>query len=274
MESNETESFGTRFARDIDFGRFRFLANEILSFKARLLRGLYIWMFHDSTISLSVRVDSKDIARLWREILSRVYKENARCTASYQISVSAFPFTLSHLCFFLSVCPLPLYRSSPSLDISDSKHNSNPGGLYACRGNSSVATRSSSLIEISYPLTYLSTEPPLPDMLGWRVYPNVQHPKLLPTAPGVRPLHPGRHLSSVCRAYRWVLRKIVYGKNDSFWRLLGGLTHGLTPRNGAYTKQQKYLESCKRSRKSEGKFTERKEVCEVRRYCTYLSAKC
>lgn len=28
----------------------------------------------------------------------------------------------------------------PALDISDSKHNSNPGGLYARRGNSSVAT--------------------------------------------------------------------------------------------------------------------------------------
>lgn len=31
----------------------------------------------------------------------------------------------------------------------------------------------------------------------------------------------------------------------------------------------KYLKSCERSRESEGKFTVPKEVCEVRRYCTY-----
>lgn len=117
---------------------------------------------------------------------------------SYQISVSTLP-TLFHpsspsLCLslslpllhLLSLPPFPtrlrfapsraaLHALLPSLDISDSKHNSNPGGLYARWGNSSVATQSSSLIEISYPLTYLPAKPHLG--CARLVHSNVRHPE-------------------------------------------------------------------------------------------------
>lgn len=115
-----------------------------------------------SIFSMSVRRYS---GAIWQEILSRVYKENARCSSLlpdlclllFLLLLRSSPGSVS---LFFSHAALALCALLPSLDISDSKHNSNPGGLYARRGNSSVATRSSSLIEISYPLTYLLNPSP------------------------------------------------------------------------------------------------------------------
>jgi len=73
------------------------------------------------------------------------------CLLLFLLLVSALPPDLRFA--LLLARRRPLRALLPPLDISGSEHNSNPGGLYARRGNSSVATRSGGLIEISYPLT-------------------------------------------------------------------------------------------------------------------------
>lgn len=218
------------------------------------------WAVFGCTSSLSSLYLCKGIARVWQEILSRVYKENARCSLLLDFclcSSFSFPVTVSLFSY------AAFHALLPSLDISDSKHNSNPGGLYARRGNSSVATQSSTLIEISYPLTYLPNPPPRICLAS-----SPEHPtsRILPTA-GVS--HYTSPASSLLRLQhlRSVLWKTVYGRNGPFPDDYSeAVRNGLTPRNAC----AKYLESCERSRESEGKFTVPKEVCEVRRYCTYL----
>lgn len=50
------------------------------------------WAVFGCTSGLSSLYLREGTARIWREILSRVYKENARCNLLPEISVSTLPF--------------------------------------------------------------------------------------------------------------------------------------------------------------------------------------
>lgn len=149
---------------------------------------------------------------------------------SYQISVSTLPFPRPSRRRVSLHSHVALHALLPPLDISDSKHNSNPGGLYARRGNSSVATQSSSLIEISYPLTYL---PNPPSRYAWLVRLNIptsRHPEYFRLRESaITRLR--RHSSSVYSIPveffgKLFMRRIVY--SPTFTRR--SRTHGLTSR--------------------------------------------
>lgn len=195
--------------------------------------------------------------------------------ASYQISVSTLPFPRSSRPppsppAFRSTHAPPSTPFFPPLDISDSKHNSNPGGLYARRGNSSVATQSSSLIEISYPLTYLPNPPSRICLASAR--PNIPNTSDC----GSQPLHVHGIIPLPFTALSIPIEFIGKLFTERMAPLPGvrsttSYAQSDVARN-AYAKQQSILKVAERSRESEGKFTVPKEVCEVRRCCTWTSA--
>lgn len=189
---------------------------------------------------------------------------------SYQISVSTPLLSLlpsPTLSLFLSSPPpvvapfltrfapsrAALHALLPSLDISDSKHNSNPGGLYARRGNSSVATQSSSLIEISYPLTYLPAKP----HLGYArlVHSNVRHPEYF--------LLQKSAITRLRRHFSFTSSSPVEPKNDprgDSTSLTRGSTSARTHHARKKTKRPSISRSCGQSRESEGASSHRKKL--------------
>lgn len=166
------------------------------------------WDVFGCTSSLSSLYLCKGIARVWQEILSGVYKENARCSLLLDLclySSFSYPVTislLSHAAFSTPFFRRSIFQTlSIILTLVD---YTRARGILPWRRRVAASLK----FHTRWP-TYRTLH------LGyaWLVHPNIRHPEYF-LLRGVS--HYTSPASSLFRSQhlRWVLRKTVYGKNS------------------------------------------------------------